>query len=43
MVVKRTDNIPMTMRIYNTCTGSLMKRLGLRERAPLDFPIIEHF
>jgi phosphoribosylaminoimidazole-succinocarboxamide synthase len=43
MVVKRTDNIPMTMRIYNTCSGSLMRRLGLRERTPLEFPIIEHF
>ena len=43
MVVRRTDNIPMTMRIYNACSGSLMKRLGLRERTSLDFPIIEHF
>ncbi len=43
MVVRRMESIPLTMRIYNTCSGSLMKRFGLREGTSLDFPIIEHY
>ncbi len=43
MVVRRLDMIPLVLRIYNTSTGLLLKRFGLKEGSMLDFPILEHF
>lgn len=43
MVVKRLEMIPLVVRIYNSCNGTLLKRLSLREGTVLDFPVIEHF
>ena len=43
MVVKRTELIPMMVRIYNIASGSLVKRFGLKNGKALDFPVIEHY
>ena len=43
MVIRRTEFIPMTLRVYNVGTGALQKRFGLSDAATIEFPIIEHF
>lgn len=43
MVVRRLEMIPLVLRVYNTSTGILLKRLGLKEGSVLEFPILEHF
>ncbi|HEV8538763.1 MAG TPA: phosphoribosylaminoimidazolesuccinocarboxamide synthase [Bacteroidota bacterium] len=43
MVVKRIEMIPLTVRVYNAGSGSLMKRFGIKTNSILDFPVIEHY
>ena len=43
MVVKRTEMIPLTVRVYNSGSGSLMKRFGIKNSNVLEFPVIEHY
>jgi phosphoribosylaminoimidazole-succinocarboxamide synthase len=43
MVVKRTEMIPLTVRVYNSSSGPLMKRFGLKANSSLEFPVIEHY
>ena len=43
MVVRRLEMIPLVVRIYNTSTGPMLKRFGLKEGSVLDFPVMEHY
>lgn len=43
MAVKRLQMMPFTVRVYNVVSGPLVKRFGLKEGRPLDFPVIEHY
>ena len=43
MVIKRTEMIPLTVRVYNTGSGSLMKRFGMKASVALEFPVMEHY
>lgn len=43
MTVKRLEIIPITVKIFNVAHGSIPKRFGVKEGAPLTFPIIEHY
>ncbi|MBI4810329.1 MAG: hypothetical protein HY800_02580 [Ignavibacteriales bacterium] len=43
MIVKRTDSIPISVKIFNLVNGNLMKRLGVKDVVPAEFPIIEHY
>src|SRR5437870_1381005 len=37
MVIKRTEMIPLIVRVYNAPSGSLMKRFGIKGLTTLDF------
>jgi phosphoribosylaminoimidazole-succinocarboxamide synthase len=43
MLVRRTENIPLEIRIYNYSSGELTKRFGMKEGVKLEFPVIEHY
>ncbi|MDI6765639.1 MAG: phosphoribosylaminoimidazolesuccinocarboxamide synthase [Bacteroidota bacterium] len=43
MVVRQTDTIPLTVKIFNCVNGTLLKRLGLKDGVQTDIPIIEHY
>lgn len=43
MFIRRCDFLPLSVRIYNTSNGALVKRLGFKDGRLLDFPIIEHY
>jgi phosphoribosylaminoimidazole-succinocarboxamide synthase len=43
MLVRRTETIHLMIKIYNCATGLLTKRFGMKEGAPLEFPVMEHF
>lgn len=43
MVVKRAEMMPLTVRVYNSGSGSLMKRFGIKNGDILEFPVIEHY
>jgi phosphoribosylaminoimidazole-succinocarboxamide synthase len=43
MLVKRLEIIPLTVKVYNFGSGTLMKRFGVKEQTPLLFPVIEYF
>ena len=42
MLVKRLDIVPVEMIVRNVMAGSLARRLGLDEGAPLSAPIVEY-
>ncbi len=35
--------IPLIVRVYNTGSGALMKRFGMKGNISLEFPVIEHY
>src|SRR5258708_16951093 len=43
MLVRRTETIPLEVRIYNYSGAALTKRFGMKEGVKLDFPVIEHY
>lgn len=43
MTVKRSEAIPLSVRIYNRGDSMLSERFGLTNGKELDFPVIEHF
>ncbi|MBI5020566.1 MAG: hypothetical protein HZB59_03945 [Ignavibacteriales bacterium] len=43
MMIRRTEPVPITLKVHNIINGSLIKRLGIKETANIDFPIIEHY
>jgi len=43
MMIKQTEYIPITVKVYNYANGTLVKRFSLKERIALEFPVIEHF
>jgi phosphoribosylaminoimidazole-succinocarboxamide synthase len=43
MLVRRTESIPLEVRIYNYSGPALTKRFGMKEGVKLDFPVIEHY
>jgi len=43
MMVKRTEIIPLTVKVFNSVSGTLMKRFNVKEIIQTDFPIIEHY
>jgi phosphoribosylaminoimidazole-succinocarboxamide synthase len=43
MLVRRLEIIPLTIKIYNACVGTLPKRFNMKEGTLLDFPVIEHY
>ncbi len=43
MVVKRTEMMPLIVRVYNSGSGSLFKRFGTKNNSALEFPVIEHY
>jgi len=43
MLVRATEILPLSVRIYNTGNGPLAKRLGFKEGRLLDFPVLEHY
>ena len=43
MMIKRTDIIPITLKIYNSFNGQLLKRFNVKESVASDLPIIEHY
>lgn len=43
IVVRQTDSIPLTVKIYNLMNGQLLKRLGLKDNIQTDLPIFEHY
>jgi phosphoribosylaminoimidazole-succinocarboxamide synthase len=43
MAVKRTEGIPLVVKVYNGGNEALAKRFGFKENTPLEFPIIEHY
>ena len=43
MSVKKTQRIPLIIRIYNSANGQLTKRFGLKEGMNIEFPILEHY
>lgn len=43
MLVRKLDIIPVEVVIRNVIAGSLAKRFGMEEGAPLSMPILEHY
>jgi phosphoribosylaminoimidazole-succinocarboxamide synthase len=43
MAVKRSEPIPLTVRVFNRGDNGLAERFGLKSGKDLDFPVIEHF
>jgi phosphoribosylaminoimidazole-succinocarboxamide synthase len=43
MMVRRTEIVPISVRVYNSGNGVLSKRFGVKENGSLEFPIIEHY
>ncbi|MBI5216841.1 MAG: hypothetical protein HY960_13900 [Ignavibacteriae bacterium] len=43
IMVRKLDMIPIHVRVYNYCVGSIPERFGLKEGAQLDFPIFEYY
>ncbi len=43
MTVKRSEPIPLTVRVFNRGDDVLAERFGLKEGKELDVPVIEHF
>ncbi len=42
-MVRKLDMIPIHVRVYNYCVGSIPERFGLKEGTQLDFPIYEYY
>ena len=43
MMVRRTETIPITVKIYNVASSALTKRFGMKDGQKLEFPVIEHY
>jgi len=43
MMVKKSEIIPLSVKVYNTGNGVLSQRFGIAESEELEFPIIEHY
>lgn len=43
MMIRRTEPVQLTVKVHNQINGTLTKRLGLKETANIDLPIIEHY
>lgn len=43
MLIRQSDPLSVTVRVYNTGNGALVKRYGFKEGVVLDFPVIEHY
>ena len=43
MAVKKSELIPLAVRVYNRGDSVLSERFGLKNGKDLDFPVIEHF
>ncbi|MBA4312049.1 MAG: hypothetical protein C0417_05425 [Chlorobiaceae bacterium] len=43
MMIRRTEPVAITLKVHNLINGSLTKRLGIKETANIDLPIIEHY
>ena len=43
MSVKRSEPIPLTVRVFNRGDDGLAERFGVKQGKDLDFPVIEHF
>jgi phosphoribosylaminoimidazole-succinocarboxamide synthase len=43
MTVRKTDAIPLAVRVYNRGDNGLAARFGLHAKKELEFPVIEHF
>lgn len=41
MLVKKLDIIPIQMQVWNVATGTLVKRIGLKEGTLLETPVLE--
>lgn len=42
-LIKKVDIIPIEVVVRNTATGSLTKRLGIKDGTILDFPLVEFY
>lgn len=43
MLVKKTEAIPLIVKVYNVNDGVLLQRFHRNEKMSLDFPVIEHY
>ena len=43
MSVRRTELIPIAVKVFNIVNGALGKRLGLKDNIQTELPIIEHY
>jgi phosphoribosylaminoimidazole-succinocarboxamide synthase len=43
MVVRQLEMVPLQVRVWNSATGPLARRLGLKDGTDLSFPVIEHY
>jgi len=43
MLIKRTDIIPLILKVYNSFNGPLMKRFNVKDSIQTDLPILEHY
>jgi phosphoribosylaminoimidazole-succinocarboxamide synthase len=43
MLIKKTEILPISLKVYNAINGSLMKRFNIKETITSDLPIIEHY
>lgn len=43
MLVKRTESIPLIIKVYNVNDGVLLQRFHRSEKMSLEFPVIEHY
>ncbi|MBI4546771.1 MAG: hypothetical protein HY707_02240 [Ignavibacteriae bacterium] len=43
MMIKQTERVHITVKIFNYANGILVKRFGLKSGRALEFPVIEHY
>lgn len=43
MMIRKSDPIPLTVKVHNLINGGITKRLGLKESVNIELPIMEHY